>query len=70
MYLNPNLFFLIKDGQFVVWDYLHHTQFTLEPDYMERLRLWGEGKIESLSTIDRELEEAKLIAKEPFIQQE
>ncbi len=70
MYINPNLFFLIKDGQFIVWDYLHHTQFTLEPDYMERLRLWAEGKVESLSSIDDELEEAQLIAKEPFIQQE
>lgn len=70
MYINPNLFFLIKDGQFVVWNYLHHTQFTLAAEYMERLRLWAEGKAESLLPIDAELVQAQLIAKTPFLQRE
>lgn len=66
MHINPYLFFLMKDGQAIVWDYLHHKQFSLEPAYMERLRLWSSGKVESSSTIDQELEGAELIAKEPF----
>ncbi len=70
MHINPYLFFLLKDGEFIVWDYLHHAQFALEPDYMERLKLWSLNQIDSPSPIDAELEEAQLISKTPFQQGE
>lgn len=66
MHLNPYLFFLMKNGQVIVWDYLHHKQFSLEHDYIERLKLWSSGKVEVPSPIDQELEGAQLITKEPF----
>ncbi|WP_052046189.1 SagB/ThcOx family dehydrogenase [Candidatus Paracaedibacter symbiosus] len=58
--------FLVKDGQFIVWDYLHHKQFSLEPEHADRLRLWSSGNVGQPSPLDNELEDAHLIAKEPF----
>lgn len=66
MHVNPYLFFLIKEGQHIVWDYQNHKQFSLEPEYLERLRLWSTGIPPSPSLLDKELEAANLIAKERF----
>lgn len=64
MHINPYLFFLVKDGNFIVWDYLRHKQFSLEMEYADRLRLWSGGTIEEASSLDEELEAAGLITKE------
>lgn len=66
MYINPYLFFLVKDGQFIVWDYQRHKQFSLETEYADRLRLWSASNIQDASPLDQELEEAGLITKEPI----
>lgn len=61
MHLNPNLFFLFKDGELVVWDYQNHQQFALEEAYFDRLKLWAQGKVDTPLPIDDELLEAKLL---------
>jgi SagB-type dehydrogenase family enzyme len=61
MHVNPNLFFLIKDGQFIIWDYLHHRQFTIELAYLERLQQWSENQVHDITAIDQELMEAQLL---------
>lgn len=66
MYINPHLFFLVRDGQFIVWDYKNHKQFALEAEYAERLRLWSSGNAHQPSPIDKELEEAQLISEQPY----
>lgn len=62
MHLNPNLFFLFKDGELVVWDYQNHQQFALEDAYFDRLKQWAQGKVETLLPIDEEMREAKLLS--------
>ena len=63
MRVNPNIFFIIKDGQMVVWDYDNHQQFELEPSYVDRLLFWAKNppSLEELTPIDQELLEGKLL---------
>lgn len=70
MYPNPNLFFLLKDGESIAWDYKNHRQFSLEKEYFDRLTAWS--KTDSLDPIplDEELEEAGLLMREPAPQTE
>lgn len=70
MHINPNLFFLFKDGDFVVWDYQNHQQFALEDAYFERLKLWSQGKVTQPSPIDEELLGANLLSTIPISQGE
>ncbi len=36
-YVSPYLFFFIKDGALVAWDYKNHTQYQIESRYLSRL---------------------------------
>ena len=35
LYLNPHLFFLIKDGVMIVWDAKNHKQLEIEDIYLQ-----------------------------------
>jgi SagB-type dehydrogenase family enzyme len=66
-YLNPHLFFLLNQGETVVWDYKNHVQYSLTPRHYERLATFssGDGSLEE-TPLDRELCEAGLISPEPY----
>ncbi|MBM3633574.1 MAG: SagB/ThcOx family dehydrogenase [Alphaproteobacteria bacterium] len=44
LYLNSDLFFLLKDEGIVLWDYQKHQQFSLNSSYFERLIAYSQGK--------------------------
>jgi len=60
-YLNPFVFFFIKDDQLAIWDYKNHQQFEIERMYFDRLLAIAKGD-ESDAPIDEELLEANLIS--------
>ena len=37
LFLNPDLFFLIEDGQILAWDYKKHNQYLLDEEYFSEL---------------------------------
>lgn len=63
LHLNSNLFFLLKDGGIILWDYENHQQFSLTSPYFERLLAYARGEIsgeiedegEAVSDIDQHL---------------
>lgn len=59
LYLNSDLFFLLKDGTIILWDYQNHQQFSLTSPYFERLLAYSRGEVdqseEPLSDIDQHL---------------
>lgn len=61
MKLNPNLFFIMKEGKIIVWDYKHHQQFSLEKEYLDRLLAWSSGEAQGLTPLDQILKETCLI---------
>src|SRR5262245_36863689 len=67
MHPNPYIFFFLKDGEVIAWDYKNHQQFALEKEYFERLRLWSENQVPTPSAIDQELEEGNLLAHTPIV---
>ncbi|AIL13909.1 hypothetical protein IM40_11280 (plasmid) [Candidatus Paracaedimonas acanthamoebae] len=69
LYLNPYIFFLLKEGKTYVWDYKHHTQFMLEDDYFKRLKEFSQtGSLTTLeiSRIDHELIDGNLLSLKPY----
>lgn len=67
LYLNPHLFFLIKDGVMIVWDVKHHKQLEIEDAYIQRLKeISNTPAVESLSSIDQDLLSEGLIGTEPY----
>lgn len=70
MHVNPYLFFILKDGEYIIWDYLNHNQYEVELGYIERLKLWSVGQVHDFSDIDKDLQEAQLISDHPFDQHE
>jgi SagB-type dehydrogenase family enzyme len=66
MYVNPYLFFIIKNGEYVIWDYLNHRQYVVESAYIERLKLWSLDQISDQSEIDNDLKIAELISERPY----
>jgi len=44
MKLNPHIFFQLKEGKIIAWDYFHHQQFILEKEEFERLILYSQDK--------------------------
>ncbi len=58
---NPHIFFFIKDGSIIAWDYKNHQQFEIEQEYLERLLLWDKNKNLEKTPIDQELEEGLLL---------
>ena len=70
MFVNPYLFFQLKEGQIIVWDYKNHQQYELEEEYFYRLKaLTGNTSLEPIA-IDQELEEGLLLSREPLAQKE
>lgn len=67
MYTNPHVFFMIKDGEIIAWDYKNHQQFSLEIEYLERFLSWSKGEKLEHSPIDQELEEGKLLSRSPIV---
>jgi len=59
-FLNPFLFFILREGQFIVWDYINHQQFELTEAYINRL-LEISSDPSSHNEIDIELTNSKLI---------
>lgn len=59
LYLNPDLFFLLKDDNILLWDYQNHQQFTLTRPYFDRLQAHSRGETkfngEALDDIDQHL---------------
>lgn len=63
--LNPFLFFLIKSGSVVAWDYKNHQQYELEKEYFLRLLELSSDASEinpNFTLMDSELEDAELIS--------
>lgn len=61
MLLNPNLFFLLKKGKIIVWNYENHQQFVLERAYFDRLQEWSHGEPLEKIPLDEELRKAHLL---------
>ena len=71
MKVNPDIFFKIHEGKFIVWNYRAHEQFELTLPYLQRLyELGTEGSpaitapvtvSPELTQIDRELADADLV---------
>lgn len=59
--LNPYLFYLIKNGELVVWDYLHHRQFAIDSNYLEVLKKLSCDDHEISSKIKSEFYDAQLL---------
>lgn len=62
--LNPNMFFLLKNGKIIVWDYLNHNQYELDDDTFKKLKQTSAGNIEELDL--KELQEAQLVTDNPY----
>lgn len=62
--LNPFLFFLIREGNIVAWDYKNHQQYELEKEYFLRLLELSDasGANSSPNPIDDELKDAEFIS--------
>lgn len=48
--VSPYLFFLLDNGKTIVWDYKHHQQFELEPEYFARLVTLSTSSAEEVDT--------------------
>lgn len=70
MFVNPHIFFFLKDGEIIAWDYKNHQQFALEKLYFDRLV--DRSKAEELETIslDNELAEGDLLCTQKPSQEE
>lgn len=62
MQINPYLFFLIREGNIIAWDYLNRQQFELEKEYFLRLLELSFNSNLECTPIDHELKEAELIS--------
>lgn len=61
MFVNPHIFFFLKDGEIIAWDYKNHQQFVLEKLYFARLVDWSnQTELEPLP-LDQELTEGALL---------
>lgn len=66
MYVNPHIFFFLKEGEIIAWDYKNHQQFALEKMYFERLVDWSkETNLESIA-LDQELADGELVSSQPY----
>lgn len=60
--VNPFLFFFIKEGKVIAWDYKNHQQYELEMTYFERLLALANDVNPGFNVLDAELAEAGFIA--------
>lgn len=61
MPINPYLFFLIQDGNILLWDYKNHQQFEITIEYFQRLLELSDGSPVTDSPVDQELLQAKAL---------
>jgi SagB-type dehydrogenase family enzyme len=66
MHPNPHVFFFLKEGELIAWDYQNHQQFSIEPKYLQRLLSWSKQQNLEQSSIDHELAEGKLLSNQPI----
>jgi SagB-type dehydrogenase family enzyme len=61
--VTPYIFFLLKNGKTIIWDYKNHHQFELEETYLQRLKEISAqgGAVKGESPLDQELFDAGLI---------
>lgn len=64
LHLNPFIFFLIKNGQIILWDYKNHQQFEIETRYFNRLVELSNNHKLSMNEIDEELLKEKILMHE------
>lgn len=64
MQVSPNLFFLLKDGEVIAWDYKNHQQFALTQEYFQRLLLWSQDQKQDITAIDQDLAAGRLLVPE------
>ena len=60
--IKNNIFFIIKDGALVLWDYEHHQQYKVSTAYIERLLEIAQGREPPDDEITNDLEKAGLLA--------
>ncbi|MDX1901077.1 MAG: SagB/ThcOx family dehydrogenase [Gammaproteobacteria bacterium] len=65
LYINQHLFFLLEEGQVLVWNYLKHEQFLLNSAYFTELLHISETGTFNDSSIMEELRNAELITETP-----
>ena len=70
MYVNPHIFFFLKDGDIIAWDYKNHQQFALENLYFERLVDWAKGNELYPMSIGQELVEGALLCAQQPLKEE
>ena len=63
-HLNPNLFFYLRDGEFIVWDYLNHQQWIVKSDYINALERIAKGQSISVSMTQDLLQSGMVSARE------
>lgn len=69
LYINPYIFFLLKKGKTIIWDYKNHSQFELNEKYFNRLKKISENENSmnsDMEDVDNDLLEAKLISLFPY----
>jgi SagB-type dehydrogenase family enzyme len=57
LYLSSDLFFLLRDGNLILWDYKNHQQFTLNSSYFERLLLHARGEAKQDRDSDADIDQ-------------
>lgn len=62
-FINSDLFFLIKEGKIVAWNYDTHEQYELEKDYFHRLLDISSGLSRVTRDIDNELLQTEFVTK-------
>ncbi|OJW52651.1 MAG: hypothetical protein BGO67_09280 [Alphaproteobacteria bacterium 41-28] len=62
--IKPSLFFFLKKGDLILWDYENHSQYKLDEPYIDRLIEIASGKPIVEDDITRHLREEGLLVKE------
>lgn len=60
--IKNNIFFIIKDGALILWDYEHHQQYKVSSAYLERLLEITQGHEVPDDEISKDLERAGLLS--------
>jgi SagB-type dehydrogenase family enzyme len=69
LFLNPYIFFLVKDGNLILWDYKNHSQFIIEQEHLVRILSRSANLTpHKITAIDEELLENGVLSKTPFIE--
>lgn len=62
--IKPSLFFFLRQGDFILWDYENHSQYKLDKPYIDRLVEIGSGKPVIEDAITLHLREEGLLVEE------